>query len=214
MAAFCRKKYKLLPFTGRFADSFGQPERGSRWLIYGPSGSGKTEFAVQLSKYFTNFGKVLYVSREQGDSSSLQLCFKRNKLERNTRIALGVDYDVTTLCAELDKTRNAYEFIIIDSLDYLLMTAEDYKHLNERYPAKTFVFISWMQGSRPKSAYARAIEYMVDVKITTKNYVAEPRCRYGGNEDFIIWDKAQRYSKILNQTQTDISNFNTGDTDD
>lgn len=197
MAAFCRKKYKVLPFEGYFADSFGQPERGSRWIIYGASGNGKTEFAVQLAKYFTNFGKVLYVSREQGDSSSLQLCFNRNKLVGNKRLLLGIDYEINDIIAYLKEPRAA-EFVIVDSIDYLKMTDADYKRLIEEHPRKTFVFISWQQGSKPKSAYARAIEYMVDIKITVKNFVAEPRSRFGGNADFIIWrEGAKKHYKHL-----------------
>lgn len=202
MAAFCRKKYKVLEFEGFFADSFGQPERGSRWIIYGASGNGKTEFAVQLAKYFTNFGKVLYVSREQGDSSSLQLCFKRNKLHNNKRLLLGIDYEIEDLIEGLKAARSA-EFIIVDSIDYIKMTDADYKRLIETHPRKTFVFVSWQQGTKPKSAYARAIEYMVDVKITVKNFVALPRSRFGGNQDYIIWrEGAAKHYKNLN-TNTD-----------
>ena len=67
-----RYKPRVMEFDGRWFDSFGTPEMRGCWLIWGGSGSGKTRFALQLSKYLTQFGRVAYNSLEEGLSFSMQ----------------------------------------------------------------------------------------------------------------------------------------------
>ncbi|MGL4346476.1 MAG: ATP-binding protein [Chitinophagaceae bacterium] len=196
---FLRKKFFEYEFEGKWKASFGMPEKGSRWLIYGDSGSGKTEFAVQLAKYMTRFGKVFFLSREQGDSSSLQQCWKRNNMrEVKSKIVLGVGYNMQELIVHLQAKRKI-ETVIIDSIDYMDMTAEEYKQLSEICNRKNIILVSWKEGKRPKSAAGRAIEYMVSVKIEVRDFVAFPRSRYGGNQPYIIWlEKAKDYHAFAN----------------
>ncbi len=196
---FLKKKYKTFSFGGVFLDSFGNPEIGSRWLVYGESGQGKTEFAAQLSKYFTLFGKVLFLSREQGDSSSLQICFARNKFGETNKLKLAIDYDFESLKKVLQEKRPP-KVVVIDSIDYMRLTAMQYQELTELFPGMTFIFIAWAANGKPRSASAKAIEYMCDIKIEVRKYVAFPRSRYGGNEEYIIWaDKARQFYPKLNQ---------------
>lgn len=194
-----RKKFKLFEFTGDWLASFGKPEKGSHILIYGESGHGKTEFCAKLAKYMSTFAKVLYVSAEQGESSSLQGCFRRNGLTGIRKIALAVDYTFNDLVDECDRKGSA-EIIVLDSIDYINMTLEQQKLLKEEYPTKTFVFVSWADGKKPMSKAGVKIEFRADVKIRVENFVAFVRSRYGGNEPYIIWlDKAKGKHSFLNK---------------
>ena len=42
-------KKKTIPFTGAWADAFGNPERKGVWFVWVQSGNGKTSFIMQLS---------------------------------------------------------------------------------------------------------------------------------------------------------------------
>ena len=198
-AKFLRKKYKRIALGGAFAASFGQPERGASWLVYGESGSGKTEFMVQLAKEMAHHGRVLYVSSEQGDSSSLQMVFKRNEIAATRRITLGVDYTINTLHDTLNAKRPPAT-VIIDSIDYLEMTKNDYKTLIKAFPNINIILVSWAYNGKPKTSKAKDIEYMVDVKVEVRKYVAHPRSRFGGNAPYIIWaERAKQLNPFLNQ---------------
>ncbi len=189
---FLKKQYSKLDFSGIWKDSFGLPERNSRWLIFGKSGEGKTEFSVQLAKYLSAFGKVLYVSREQGDSSSLQQCFARNGMQEvGNQVLLGIDMDFKALLSVLKK-RTKHAAIIIDSIDYMRLTADEYKLLDQVCKKTTLIFVSWSDNKRPKSSAGKDIEYMCDVKIYVDRYVVLPRSRYGGNAPYIIWEEGAK----------------------
>ena len=187
------KKYKLYEFKGEWKDSFGHPEHGSRWIVYGQSGEGKTDFSVQLANYMSQFGKVLYFSKEQSDKNSIWKCFDRHEMWDNKSVSLVYDEDFKYLIDKLNK-RNYYKTIILDSIDYLKLTEEQYKIL-DTYKNKTFIFISWQEGKKPKSTAGKAIEFMVDIKIAVDGYVAKPRGRYEGNLPFVIWEDGAKRSK-------------------
>lgn len=56
------KRYRTMEFDGRWLASFGNPDVSGSWLVWGKSGSGKTTFLLMLSKYLTQFERVLYLS--------------------------------------------------------------------------------------------------------------------------------------------------------
>lgn len=191
-------KFKTYPFTGRWASSFQAPEMNFSAVVYGESGNGKTDFCVKWAKYLGNFTKVLYFSREEGISSTIQEAFKRNNMiEVNGRVIIGAynpdeELGVFEQLVEYLARRNSPGAVFIDSADYMKLTTDQYKYLRKRFPRKAFIIICWSKGSEPKSQAGKDIEYMADIKIRVKAYVAHPRCRYGGNEPFIIWSEKAR----------------------
>lgn len=199
-------KFDLMDFDGEWAASFGKPEKNFASIIYGASGNGKTDFCVKFAKYLANFGKVLYVSHEEGISSTIQEAFERNKMtEVSGRVILAEKATVDDLVEYLKK-RNSPQTVIIDSLDYMRLTTDQYKRLRAVFPKKSFIIVTWSNGDKPKSQYARDIEYMVDIKLRVKGYVVYPRCRYGGNAPFIIWpEKAKQHApQLFNQIGIDV----------
>ena len=192
LKALNKRKYKTFDFKGAWRDSLGCPEVGARCIIYGHSGAGKTDFAVQLTKYMSSFGRVLYFSKEQADKNSISLCFQRHELMDNKKVSLAIDGSFDDLIAKLSK-KNHYKTIVVDSIDYLQMTTEQYKQL-DKIKNKFIIFISWQEGRKPKSSAGKAIEYMVDIKIQVDSYVAFVRSRYEGNAPFIIWEKGAKDS--------------------
>lgn len=187
MNQFFQKKYITVPIEGIWKDSFGEIEAGSRWMIYGESGNGKTDFCVKLAKMLSQYKKVAYLSREEGDRSTLQGAFMRNEMQ-HTGVHLLVEYTFDDIIQELQRKASA-EVLIMDSIDYLSITKAQYKQLHELFPKKMLIFVTWGQGNKPMSNIGKAIEFMVDVKVHVQKFVAFPKSRYGGNVPYIIYEK-------------------------
>lgn len=203
-----QKKFKVYDFENEWKDSFGTPETNAQWIVYGESGNGKTEFCVQLAHYYCNFGKVAYISLEQGISSSLQSPFTRYDFknqpyickifEKNTKTEGNVYEQIKAFVA-----KTTYKTIIIDSLNSLKVTPSEYIELSElaKKRKRTLVNVAWGKGNHPSTSAGEQIEFMVDIKLQVKKYaIPEPKSRFGGNMPYVIWeDKAKEYHYFINQ---------------
>ena len=121
-----KQNFKTFAFTGEFKESFGEPETNGTWLIWGGSFGGKTDFALKLSKYLSNFGKVFYDTLEERGRQSFRLAYERNYMKScGSKFQYEVD-DFETLKARLSMKRSP-KIVIIDSLQYLKITTAQYK---------------------------------------------------------------------------------------
>lgn len=186
---FLDRKFDAFEFDGKFRDSFGLPEKNFRMIIYGHPGNGKTEFSLQLAKYLARFRKVYYNSYEQGISKSLQDAVRRNKMEEVAGNLIFGDGETFTEMMERLSSRSAPQIVFIDSRDYMNLTSHQFKQLIDEHPRKAFIVICWEAGGKPKGEHGKAIEYMADIKVHVEKFRAHPRCRFGGNQPYIIWDK-------------------------
>lgn len=189
-----RKKMNVMKFDGAFFDAFGNPEVRGSWLIWGRSGEGKTRFSLQLAKYLTRFGKVLYDSLEEGVSASIREGFRSVQMEIvKKRIHLLDQEPMNTLMERLT-LRNAAQFVIIDSIQYTFMDVAQYKEMLQQFPDKLFIFTSHAKGKEPKGSLAESVWFDSNVKIWVEGYRAFPKSRYGGEQPFDIWpERAQQY---------------------
>ncbi|PZP38398.1 MAG: hypothetical protein DI598_20875 [Pseudopedobacter saltans] len=185
---FLSKKFETLKFTDRWKDSFGEPERNFSMIIYGRPKNGKTEFAIQFAKYLTKFSKVLYNSFEQGFSKSLQDAFRRQKMQEVSSNILVIHKEsFEALVARLKKKKSP-NVIVIDSLQYIKLTGDQWKYLRSTFTRKIFILIAHAEGDQPKGSAAKEIEYDIDIMCLVKGYQAFPGSRFGGNETFMIWE--------------------------
>lgn len=177
------------PFEDEWLKSFGEPEKNFKLLMYGRPKQGKTEMAMKLSKYLTNFGHVYYNSFEQGKSKSLQDAAKRNNIEEVAgKLVFGNRDDFETMKQKLKNGKA--RFCIIDSRDYINLTFEQWKELLESFKHKSFIILCWEQGGKPKGDHAQSIMHTVDIAVHVSNFRANCFSRFGGNDPFIIWNKA------------------------
>lgn len=194
---FMARKFDTFGFSDEWAATFGQPERNMRVIIYGRPGQGKTEFCIKLAKYMAGFTKVYFNSFEQGISKTLQDALHRNNMmEVNGRCIFG-DQETFPEMMERLATKNAPQVCIIDSRDYINLTAAQFKTLIDAHPRKSFIIVCWESGGKPRGEYAKQIEFMCDVKIRVSNFTAYPRSRFGGNQNFIIWQRKPKYGEQL-----------------
>ena len=61
-----------LPLDGEWEAAFGRPSRFERWFIDGESASGKSTFVMLLGKKLCDYGRVDYVSLEEGANLSFK----------------------------------------------------------------------------------------------------------------------------------------------
>lgn len=186
---FLNKRFVVLPFDGQWLKTFGEPESNFSMIIYGKSGNGKTEFAVMFSKYITRFGKAIYNSFEQGFSKSLQDAWRRQGLADVSNHLLLVHKEPFDEFVERLKRKKSPSTVVIDSLQYIRMTYQQWQYLRNTFPRKRFILIAHAEGDEPKGSAARDIEFDVDIKVLIKGFQVLPKSRFGGNEPFVFYDK-------------------------
>ena len=189
ISEFLERKFITYDFQGAWADTFGQPERNMKVIIWGDPGHGKTEFCIKLAKYMAEFTKVYYISFEQGICKTLQDAIRRNDMKDVTGRVIFGDQETYEEMMNRLSNKNSPSVCIIDSRDYINLTTAQFKTLIEAFPRKCFIVICWQSGGKPRGEYAKQIAYMCDMKIQVRNFIAYPRSRFGGNKNFVIWDK-------------------------
>ena len=179
---------------GGFDSALGEVELTGSWIVWGGSANGKTRFALQLAKALAGHVKVAYDSLEEGLSLSMRHAIEDvgfSDVKRNFVLLDGEG--IGDLKERLRKQRSP-KVIIIDSLQYTGLTYTEYKTLRDEFRSKLFIFISHAEGHHPKGAVANSVKYDAFVKVYVEGYKAYPQSRYGGNKEYVIWEKgAERY---------------------
>ncbi len=206
-------KHETLKFTGKWLNSFGEAPASGDWFIYGTSGSGKTGFALQLAKYLTNFNKVLYWSREQGNSKTFQKSWNREKMQECGNKITVAD-DETTFDEVIKKMtqRKGFDVLIIDSLTTLryyteLINGEPvvknfsivaFERFRKRTKGKLRIWLSHEKNGLPDTSVGDYIMKLSDLKMRCEGFKVMTNSRAGDKmEDFVIWKKgADEYKGV------------------
>lgn len=191
-----------LPLDGEWQAAFGRPSRFERWFIDGESASGKSSFVMMLAKKLCQYGRVDYVSLEEGVNLSFKKRAKRLQMKDvagKFKVVTGIK--VSDLVERLQKPKSA-NFVIIDSVQYLDVRSFDKlkKVLLDRFPRKSFILVSQVYKGRPKGKMADDIRFDCGVKIHTRGYRAYCQGRYVDDAvaRFTIWEEGA-YKYNLNE---------------
>lgn len=161
--------YKALHFTDEWQQFIGYPSINFQCAIHGRAGEGKSTFAIQFAMYLAeNFGRVIYISSEEGFSKTFKDKFVRNNaLSENLFVADLNSYDEIKKEIPVD----AYHFIFIDSLNNMRIDAEILKQLRERYKNSSIITISQAtKDGKMRGSYE--IIHDVDIEIIVTKGVA------------------------------------------
>jgi len=197
-------KHKFLGFDGKFLATFGNVPKSFQCIIYGKSGQGKTEMCIQLAKYLTTFGDVLWLSYEQGHGADIQQAINRNKMEEVSGRFFVADpmqnrkRNSTLLDDLVDylNKRNSPDFIFIDSLDYTKFTFEDYRLLKETFKNKAFIWIGHGHGRGHRKQIGEDIEFDGHIGIWVDKYIGHViKNRFSAFEPYIVYEER---AKLLN----------------
>jgi hypothetical protein len=131
-------KFRLLNFTGKWFEFFGQPQTNFFCVIHGMSGEGKTNFSIQFAKYLAeNFGNVLYISGEEGFAPTFQKKIKT----LGANIPHLYAADIRTGKELLTDIPNKYHFIIIDSLNNMGIDSDVMKAIRNKFKQSGIIAI-------------------------------------------------------------------------
>lgn len=195
------KKFNPLAFEADWLKSLGTPDKAFSAIIWGGSSAGKTEFAIQMAKYLTNFGKVAYNSLEQGLSATMKEAIARNYLEGCKNSFILLDREPFDEMLARMKRQKSPQFLFIDSVQYTQIKKDQYYELKELMQAKGkgIVWVSQARGKEPKGALADDIRFDVDLKLWVQGFRMFPEGRLNGGGDYYdIWPErsAKYYAEI------------------
>ena len=171
-----------LPLDGEWEAAFGRPSRFERWLVSGDSASGKSTFVMLLAKKLCDYGRVDYVSLEEGMGLSFKKRIKRLQMKEVAgRFKVVTGLKVSDLIDRLKRPKSA-NFVVIDSVQYLDVRS---------FPRKSFVLVSQVYKGRPKGKMADDIRFDCGVKIHTQGFRAYCQGRYADDAEayFTIWEE-------------------------
>lgn len=187
-------KFDTIRLGGGWDDCVGEIEATGVWFIWGNSGNGKTSAVVSLCKELSAFGKVLYNSREEGVSLTMQ-----NTLRRYGMGELGSRFQLANMSLpELDEKisqQRSPKFVVLDSFQFMGLTYKDFRAFCEKHKNKLLIFVSRTRGRQPEGRAATSAMYDASCKIWVEGYKAFSKGRFvGATGEMTIWDEgAKKY---------------------
>lgn len=188
------KQYKVLEMSDEWKNYIGTLPDPFSMIVIGQPKNGKTSFVMRLCRHLADYHKVFYSSLEEGDSKTIQdALILANMQDVVGSFFLGDGYTYADLWEKLDKPRSP-KIIVIDSLDYMKLTFEQWKKLNKKYPNKSWIIICWGKYSSkefaiPDDYFGRKIKYQVGTVVRVQDFIVETRGRYGSTEKLVLWNK-------------------------
>lgn len=179
---------------GEWEDCVGTMDRHGVVFVWGNSGNGKSSAVISLCKELARYGKVLYLSKEEGFSLSFQNALRRFGMTECGKRFQVIDCDMEELDERLSRKRSP-EFVVIDSFQYVQMGYRQYLAFKERHPDKLLVLVSHADGKQPSGRAARSVMYDAGLKIWIEGYKAFSKGRFiGRTGEAVIWQKgAEEY---------------------
>ena len=187
-------KFDTIRLGGGWDECVGEIETTGIWFIWGNSGNGKTSAVVSLCKELSAFGKVLYNSREEGVSLTMQ-----NTLRRYGMGDLGSRFQLANMSLqELDEKisqQRSPKFVVLDSFQFMGLTYKDFRAFCEKHKNKMLIFVSRTRGRQPEGRAAISAMYDASCKIWVEGYKAFSKGRFVGTTgEMTIWDEgAKKY---------------------
>jgi hypothetical protein len=154
---FTNLHFDCIGFQGKWLELIGDPSPGFTAMVYGKPKMGKSFLCVDFAGYLArNFGKVLYVAKEEKLDHTLQQKLKQKEVAHpNLDVSDSLPDDI-----------NAYDFVFLDSVNLLGLSVEDLRKLKENFPKKSFIYIfqTTKTGNfRGANAFQHDVDIVIDV---------------------------------------------------
>ena len=181
-ADFRNLKFKTLGFSGRWRAFIGDPSKGFTAMVFGKPKFGKSYLCIDFADYLAeNFGKVLYIAKEEG----LDMTLQEKIIEKDIDNA---NLDVT---GEIPEDLSNYDFIFLDSVNKLALSAKDLESLKKAYPDKSFIYIfqTTKEGNfRGANEFQHDVDIVIEVPEVGK---ATQRGRFNQGGEKQIFDNQE-----------------------
>ncbi len=154
---FATLKFDSLGFTGKWLDLIGDPAKGFTAMVFGKPKMGKSYLCVDFAGYLArNFGKVLYVAREEKLDATLQKKLSdKNVMHPNLFVS-----------DHLPSSLANYQFVFLDSVNKLQMSSGDLESLKSTNPGISFIYVfqSTKEGNfRGGNEFQHDVDVVVEV---------------------------------------------------
>ena len=183
--------YKVLEWGDPWASAFGKPCVNDPWFICGRSASGKSSFVMQLAKELCKYGRVLYVSYEEGVNRTMQERIRRFRMQEvQGRFRVVVDESMEDLKERLSR-RQAPHFVIVDSIQLSGWNYSDIEKLVKEFPRRCFIFVSQEHKGEPLGKTPAKTRYLAGVKVWVSGYIATCQGRYSkdASNQYVVWEE-------------------------
>lgn len=192
------KKFKTFAFDGIWKAVFDDPETTGAWIIQGDEKHGKSTFALILANYLTKFGKVLYISAEEGISKHFVRTMKRLGLsDTNRKFQIG-EYEPWEELEKRLAKRQCQKIVFIDNMTAYRdeTTKSMLQELLRKHTDKLIVLVSHEERGLPDTAQGKLWRKLskIIVRVEGLKAFAEGRCT--GGSLLIDEEKAQLYHGI------------------
>ena len=185
-----QQKPEPLQLKGPFAKLLGLlPKNGSvKVLISGASGGGKSTAGMGLMNELSEHGPVLYLtSEERIDSGTIGI--------RAEQAGIGdADIDVVevrSLSSIMEHLKSGiYAFVVIDSINELDMTPDDFMKLTEAYPEVSWILISQANAAEKATIGGARWRHLVDIRLW---------CEVDKDGNRVIRNQKNRFAPAVNE---------------
>ncbi|MCC7303461.1 MAG: hypothetical protein IT233_12550 [Bacteroidia bacterium] len=154
---FAKKEFKTLGFTGKWLELIGDPSQGFTAMVFGKPKMGKSFLCIDFAGYLArNFGKVLYVAKEE----KLDLTLQQKLKEKD------VAHENLFVSDHLPEDLSGYDFIFLDSVNLLGLNPAALRALKEANPGKSFIYIfqTTKTGNfRGANSFQHDVDVVIDI---------------------------------------------------
>lgn len=187
--------FKLFEFTGFWLQAFGKPETTGFWYLGGGEKNGKSTFAMILAKYLTTFGKVLYVSAEEGMSKDIIGAMKFAGLSDTEKNFHIIDYEPWEDLENRLESRKCAKIIFIDNSTIYRdeVTKRMVSELKQKHSNKLIIMVCHEEKGQPDNALATHWRKLAKIIIQAEGLKAIVSGRCPGGTLMINEEKANLY---------------------
>lgn len=156
------RNVETYPFQDGWNLILGEPDIRFSTLIRGKAKSGKSTYCMKFAQHCSQWGKVLYVTAEERiNSKTLQ-----QRLTSCGVTSPKVRLVHTKHVDDIDRllNRGGYRFVIIDSVQHVAMTYEDWEELRQKYKRRKLSWHLVMQTGIPLAKWEHEVDVLIDVK--------------------------------------------------
>ncbi len=129
---FTNLQFSTIGLKDKWLDFIGDPAPGFTAMVYGRPKMGKSYLCVDFAGYLArNHGKVLYVAKEEKLDATLQKKLKDKE----------VAHENLFVADNLPKDLSDYQFVILDSVNKLVLNPQDLAKLKADNPGVCFIYV-------------------------------------------------------------------------
>jgi hypothetical protein len=156
---FASMQFNTIGLKGKWLNLIGDPSPNFSTMVFGKPKMGKSYLCIDFAGHLArHHGKVVYVAVEEG--LGLTLMQKLNDKD--------VKHSNLFVASVLPSDLSPYDFIFLDSVNKLGLSAEDLTLLKKQYPTKSFIYIFQATKSgeyRGSSFFKHEVDVVIEIPV-------------------------------------------------